>query len=312
MEDLIIYQDAVAIGLAVPSTVYGRAGSKHLINGPRGITQLLDDSEHSLLSALKESGSFIPGTPDEIAAVCKLISDPLSSRTVSYLLCTAGTCAKVIECMGALSCAHVIVLGCGGIGSSLAMLLAGAGVQQLTLIDPDRIELSNLNRQLFWERKDVGEFKVEILKSAISKRFENVVVNIYAQEMGIDGIYPLAKNGVSGLAVTADSPGTLAWDANRVSREIKIPVVSGGYFHQHCVANFFCPLTENNLETADDIASIWTRLPSSVMPSYGPTNMALAAILCSALISGMTGTMPQGNKIMRWDSSVHPHDIRLC
>ncbi|MFJ4143044.1 ThiF family adenylyltransferase [Pseudomonas sp. NPDC089734] len=175
----------------------------------------------------------------------------------------------------------------------------------------DRIKFSNLNRQLFWERKDVGELKVTTLKSAISNRFESVTVDTHSQEMDINALIPLAKRHASGVAVTADSPGTLAWDANRVCREINIPVVSGGYFHQYCVANYFCPFTETDFETDDELASRWTRLPSSVMPSYGPTNMALASILCSALISGLIGTMPKGNKIMQWNSSVHPHEIRL-
>jgi len=54
---------------------------------------------------------------------------------------------------------HVIVIGVGGLGSLVSQQLAAAGVGQLTLVDHDRVELSNLPRQLLFNDCDIGKYK---------------------------------------------------------------------------------------------------------------------------------------------------------
>lgn len=55
----------------------------------------------------------------------------------------------------------VAIIGLGGLGSPVALYLAAAGVGRLGLIDDQRVELSNLNRQILYEDCDVGRLKVE-------------------------------------------------------------------------------------------------------------------------------------------------------
>ena len=58
---------------------------------------------------------------------------------------------------------HVLVLGLGGVGGYVAEFLARCGVGKLTLVDGDRVSVSNLNRQLPALRSTVGEYKSEVL-----------------------------------------------------------------------------------------------------------------------------------------------------
>ena len=58
---------------------------------------------------------------------------------------------------------HVLVLGLGGVGGYVAEFFARCGVGKLTLVDGDRVALSNLNRQLPALRSTVGEYKAEVL-----------------------------------------------------------------------------------------------------------------------------------------------------
>lgn len=60
-----------------------------------------------------------------------------------------------------LKAARVLCIGAGGLGSPSAMYLAAAGVGTIGLVDADRVELSNLQRQLLYGTKDVGRTKVE-------------------------------------------------------------------------------------------------------------------------------------------------------
>ena len=55
--------------------------------------------------------------------------------------------------------AHVVVAGLGGLGCSAALYLTCAGIGHVTLIDCDRVELSNLNRQVLHYEEDIGEGK---------------------------------------------------------------------------------------------------------------------------------------------------------
>lgn len=56
--------------------------------------------------------------------------------------------------------ACVFIAGAGGLGSSVALYLAAAGVGRITLCDPDTVELSNLNRQILYSTSDIGRKKV--------------------------------------------------------------------------------------------------------------------------------------------------------
>ncbi len=68
-----------------------------------------------------------------------------------------------------LKAARILCIGAGGLGSPSAMYLAAAGVGTIALVDADRVELSNLQRQLLYGTKDVGRGKVEARAGADSR-----------------------------------------------------------------------------------------------------------------------------------------------
>jgi molybdopterin/thiamine biosynthesis adenylyltransferase len=70
-----------------------------------------------------------------------------------------------------LAAAHVVLIGCGGIGSPALQYLAGAGVGRLTLIDSDVVEISNLQRQTIFTPADLGRSKAEAAAEWV-KRFD--------------------------------------------------------------------------------------------------------------------------------------------
>jgi molybdopterin-synthase adenylyltransferase len=64
---------------------------------------------------------------------------------------------------------HAAVIGAGGLGGPIAYALAHAG-WRLTLVDPDRVELSNLQRQIHFRTADVGRPKVQALADELVRR----------------------------------------------------------------------------------------------------------------------------------------------
>jgi len=82
--------------------------------------------------------------------------------------------------------ARVLVVGAGGLGSPAAFYLAAAGIGTLGIIDPDRAELSNLNRQILHTTKDLGERKTDSAKDKLNRLNPDVGVRTYPLRLDSD------------------------------------------------------------------------------------------------------------------------------
>ena len=73
----------------------------------------------------------------------------------------------------------VLLFGVGGVGSFCAEALIRSGFEHLSLVDFDRIELSNLNRQLMTHQQNISQLKVEVLKERLLNINPNATIDIY-------------------------------------------------------------------------------------------------------------------------------------
>lgn len=78
-----------------------------------------------------------------------------------------------------LKSARVLCIGAGGLGSPAALYLAGAGVGTIGLVDFDRVELSNLHRQILHGTADVGRPKTESARDRIAAANPHVEVRVH-------------------------------------------------------------------------------------------------------------------------------------
>jgi molybdopterin/thiamine biosynthesis adenylyltransferase len=67
-----------------------------------------------------------------------------------------------------LKAARVLIVGAGGLGAPAALYLAAAGVGEITLVDPDTVALSNLQRQVLYDTADEGRVKVNAAAARLS------------------------------------------------------------------------------------------------------------------------------------------------
>jgi len=79
--------------------------------------------------------------------------------------------------------ANVLVIGLGGLGCPLITYLAASGVGTIGILDYDKVELSNLNRQTLFGLSDVGKFKVNQAKKYIKKINKKVKVIAYNKKL---------------------------------------------------------------------------------------------------------------------------------
>lgn len=80
-----------------------------------------------------------------------------------------------------LKAARVLCIGAGGLGSPISMYLAAAGVGGLGLVDPDVVEVSNLQRQLLFGQSDVGRPKLEAARDRLLDINPHLEVTLYPE-----------------------------------------------------------------------------------------------------------------------------------
>lgn len=87
----------------------------------------------------------------------------------------------------------VAIAGCGGLGSNAAIALARIGIGELILVDFDRVELSNLNRQYFF-RDQIGQFKAIALAENIKRIDPGIRLDVHTLKLDEQNIVKLFGN----------------------------------------------------------------------------------------------------------------------
>lgn len=116
-----------------------------------------NDLAHEAALVLRDGGFVVPANEIDWA-------DRYSRHSLFYQISGARPAAV----QDRLAHKHVAIVGCGGIGNLVAVHLATAGVGQLTLVDDDDVELSNLTRQIMFAESDIGCSKAKTLQDRCS------------------------------------------------------------------------------------------------------------------------------------------------
>lgn len=128
-----------------------------------------------------------------------------------------------------LNASHVLILGCGGIGTHLAWHMATVGVGKLTLVDFDSVEESNLNRQLLFNRNDIGKYKTDVLKEKLSAI--NSSIKIQTMNIHITSEEDLEKVCVSDdynlIVKSLDSPSLVSVWLDNICKKHRLAYVAG-------------------------------------------------------------------------------------
>ena len=116
------------------------------------------------------------------------------------------------EALNKIRKAHVMVVGCGAVGSFAIEALARSGVSCLTLVDFDRVEPSNLNRQLVALHSTLGQAKTSVAKKRvldISPDATVTEVETFLDETNVDDILSLEPDFVIDAIDSLDSKAVL-------------------------------------------------------------------------------------------------------
>ena len=100
-----------------------------------------------------------------------------------------------------LRSARVLLVGCGGLGSPVALYLAAAGVGTLTLVDFDVVDETNLQRQVLFDEGDVGTAKAEAARARLARLNSHIAIQAVVAKLNADS----ADELVSGHDIVVDA-----------------------------------------------------------------------------------------------------------
>ena len=90
--------------------------------------------------------------------------------------------------------AKVLIIGMGGLGCPLLAYLASSGICNIGLVDHDKVETSNLNRQILFNSSDLGKYKVIQARAKIKKIYNKAKIKIFKKKISLDNIETVIKN----------------------------------------------------------------------------------------------------------------------
>lgn len=123
--------------------------------------------------------------------------------------------------------ARILVIGAGGLGTPVLQYLTGAGVKELCIFDSDKVELSNLHRQICFTEADLGKYKADVIIKKLKALNSNVKLTSYKERFTVNNAelvkdYDLIIDG-------SDNFGT-RYLLNDISCVMNIPLVSASIF----------------------------------------------------------------------------------
>ena len=190
-----------------------------------------------------------------------------------------------------LSGAKILIVGLGGLGCVLSQCLTGMGVGRLILMDPDRVEEHNLDRQFLYTEENVGQPKAQ----AAARRLEqlNRGVDIQAVSRAFTAETELSP-GQFDFAVAATDSRESRLDINRACCGAKIPLVCGGVAGLYGTLQVVIPGRTSCVRCAggDDRRT-------DHAPSPAPVVSALSALMAQAAVGVLFGwALPQDELIL--------------
>lgn len=181
----------------------------------------------------------------------------------------------------------VLIVGVGGLGSATATYLAGAGVGHLILADPDKVSLSNLQRQVLYDTSMIGKSKTECASRRLTALNPHVRVTLVKEGLTPDN----ARQLVSQADIVADctdnhSTRFLINDTCRALAKPWAYASIGEFLGRVSIFTPDCPTGYDDLLPDRDILSA---LPPAAAGVIGAVPGVAGAIQAGEIIKFLTG-----------------------
>lgn len=186
-----------------------------------------EEAVGDLLAQLEELGLIEDAADDDL--IPERVTERFD-RQIRYFS-DISTGPTPSQCQARLESARVVVLGVGGLGGWSAWSLACCGIGEMLLIDGDRVELSNLNRQTLYTEADIGRLKAETAAERLAAF--NSAIRLEAISRRVEGEEEIAEL-IEGYDVVIDAAD---WPAHEIEQWVnnacfaaEIPYITMSHF----------------------------------------------------------------------------------
>ncbi|MBQ7741174.1 MAG: ThiF family adenylyltransferase [Eubacterium sp.] len=193
-----------------------------------------------------------------------------------------------------------VIIGCGGLGTNVAVHLAGAGAGKLLLVDYDTVEQRNLNRQFFYTKKDIKKEKCALLAERLSAYSPETEIKYYSGKYDKSLI-----NGYDIVIIAVDNIETRK-AVNSDCKKSKIPCVNGSINGFYGFAYLYIPDKTPDLEEAGCLNK-----PDGKMKSPSATAAIIGALEAQLVTDFFLGKTESAGKLYIYDNNeIHSLKIR--
>lgn len=186
-----------------------------------------------------------------------------------------------------LNGSKVGIIGCGALGSLCAMYLAAGGVGHIVIADFDTIDISNLQRQLFFTENDLGKSKAGVLAGRIhdiNSDTQVTVMEMLVREESAIQVYKDCDVIIDG----SDNPSTKLM-TDRISKKLSIPAVIAGVRGFECQIMTCLPESIRYSDVFGAVESCSSFIPCSEGGVLGPAAGVAASIQAAEAIKLVSG-----------------------
>jgi adenylyltransferase/sulfurtransferase len=192
--------------------------------------------------------------------------------------------------------AGAVVAGVGGLGCPAAIYLCAAGVGRIRIIDSDRVELNNLNRQILHWEHDIGRYKAESAKEKLERLNSDVAVE--AVKIAITDRN--SRELIQGFNVVVDGMDNFRtrFLLNEACVKDEIPFVYGSIYSFQGFMTTIVP------HKTPCLRCIYPEPPPELekFPVVGTTPAAIASLQVTEALKLITGIgRPHSGKLLFWD-----------
>jgi molybdopterin/thiamine biosynthesis adenylyltransferase/Zn-dependent protease len=195
--------------------------------------------------------------------------------------------------------ASVTILGVGGLGTHVAWNLAACGVGELHLVDGDTIELTNMNRQLFYTPADIGQRKVDVCAERLRQFNPGLRVRTtHKYLLTPDDFYEAVKGSSFAVRAVDSPPESIAW-LNDACIPLGIPYSGAGFFSQGTVVGPTVIPWESSC-VACNAPAVAPRFDRGTGGTLAPLVFTTAGLLANEVITylGKLGTVQTIGRIL--------------
>ena len=193
------------------------------LDGTRSVEELAGEfGRERVAGTVEQLGSL--GLLDDAADDARVTERERAryDRQLRYFSDVAGDAERPSEYQRRLREARVLMLGVGGLGSWASYALACCGVGELVLLDHDRVEESNFNRQILFRERDVGRLKAEAAAEALAEFDSSCRLEPVARRLESAADARDAVEGVDFVVSSAD------WPAHDIERWVNAACFAAG------------------------------------------------------------------------------------